>query len=111
MIVRIRLTPAQKSALECSGLYAIPFSDLDANEQVLRRAIQPGLLVLQVSGEEQETIASTLNDLSNAEDHWARYLKTDGGAKFARRAAASLAALMLKVNRLKFGSDQGGRGI
>lgn len=84
--MRIRITPAQRSAIECR---------MHGTEQVDGLVLDGDYLVI---GDPAAT-ATALNDASNAEDDWAEY-STGEGATYARRAARSLAALYARVLRL-----------
>jgi hypothetical protein len=96
--MRLRLTPAQQSALECSGIDE-EFADYwSPGERAVWEAWR-GTAHLDVAPTTVDLVASTLNDLSNGEDERAR-LGPAHDRPFARRASASLAALYGRVLRL-----------
>jgi len=93
--VRIRLSDAQVSALECRGLE----EPQDALEALLARSWQ-GDAILVFDPEEAEDLAEALCDASNAEDAYAELACEPLDLRgFARRASRSLAALMMRVAR------------
>lgn len=93
-MIKIRMTDAQISALECSGVDVA----LDAAEELVARCWQDQQLVFHP--DEADALASALCELSNAEDACAQDAGRDAAErKFAGRAARSLAALMSRVGR------------
>jgi len=87
----LRLTPAQRSALECAGLELEPVS---ADEAVLQRCLVEGR-VLYIPAADREAVWRAVNELSNAED--AHYQATKD--PYAYRAASTLATLAGKILR------------
>lgn len=90
----IRLTPAQRSALECAGLELAPFDD-EPGLRALRAAWSGDELV--VTPDTLDAILSGLTDCCNAEDAQA---DEHGDAK-ARGACAALCNLSAKISRLR----------
>lgn len=88
-MITIRLTAAQRSALECAGLELAE----DGPEVVLRAAWQGDRLVFDVR--DREALFDALNDRSNAEDAQAEEQRD----RYARQAARSLAAVASRVLR------------
>ena len=89
----IRLTDAQQSALEVSGLNE---ADDPANEfPAIRAAWDDGKRTLTITAANLEAITSELIDLSNRQDAQAE----EQDDPFARRAARTLSMLTDKVNR------------
>ncbi len=97
-IQAVKLSDAQWSAIECSGVLEPPYNSPE--EEILRLSIQEPGRRLIVSVTTREAIASALCELSNSEDAAAQ--AKDEMGKLAGRAARALATLMLKVNRLEF---------
>lgn len=94
----IRLTTAQLSALECSGLFEGP--DPDSNdERILREALTSGRL-MEVTAESAEAILSALTNLANAEDYAALNDSDPDMRRYARRAASALTNLSGKVAKV-----------
>ncbi len=89
-MIKIRLTEAQFSALECNGV----FEDLED------RYI-PGIIkgmVLSFIPEAKERVAEIINDISNSEDAFAEDTSQDPICrKYARRASLSTSTLFAKI--------------
>lgn len=82
-MIRLRLSPAQVSALECrdgGGLDPLTLAAWRGSFLVFERA-------------EAEALADELNEASNAEDAQAEFY----GCRFARRAARSFYAMTSRV--------------
>lgn len=90
----ISLSDAQMSALECCGLFEC--DDLNADEQVLRQAVEGRRLV--VTDGNRDAIFRALTDWSNAEDEVAQD-RSNEMAIFAGRASRALATVASKVLR------------
>ena len=91
----LRLTPTQRSALECAGLDIL--DALTDAERVLIAALDGYRLT--VTAETRDALYTALNDRSNAEDADAEQ-NTDAALRaYARRASRSLAALASRVLR------------
>jgi hypothetical protein len=86
----IKLTDAQVSALECSGLEEL-HPEFDADLFVLREAWKGQTLV--VTADTRDALFSALIDRANAES------ETPDADVFARRAARSLGTLASRVLR------------
>lgn len=93
-MITIRLTDAQRSALECAGLEP-GAADLTPEDQLLRRVWHGSRLVFDPA--ERDAVWSAINERSNAEDGQAE----ETGDPFARRAAKSLANLLPKISAKK----------
>lgn len=101
MTEKFRLTEAQYSALECSGLLLdvddnFSLEDLTDDEKVLRAAISGRTLT--VDDDTYEAIARAINELSNAEDNAAGEQRNEM-AIYAKRASRALSNLFIKVTR------------
>lgn len=95
--VWIRLSSAQRSALECAGLM-----DDDPEDRVLLEAwCHPNKLA--VTGQTRDQLYSALNALSNSEDGLAQVERDPSLRRYARLAAGTLATLAGKVLRLRGG--------
>lgn len=95
-MIRVKLTSAQESALECAGLDFRGFEE----ERVVWKAWNGSWL--EFAPEDREALASALCELSNAEDACAERLAAEGEkvlAKLTRGAAVALGNLQLKVSR------------
>lgn len=107
-IATVRLTDAQRSAVECSGVLDDPADGLTDEEQVLRLALTAsGRLVVSVTT--QWALVAALTGLANAEDADAERLRRNKaeGAAAARRACVSLTALATAVGRLELKTAEG----
>lgn len=100
-VIRIRLTNAQTSALECAGL---EHSDDLVDEESLRDDLailssswNRDKRTLTVTDETRESLWRALNDRSNAEDAAAEEDDDAEMRTFARRASRSLASLGSRV--------------
>jgi hypothetical protein len=98
--LRIKLSKAQKSALQVAGLE----DPEGAGERLLKRAWKGNYL--EFAPEEADDLHSALTDASNSED---AYSTEKGhvdreGSKYARAAARSLGLLGTKVLKLGLGS-------
>lgn len=91
-MIRLRLTDAQVSALECRGI-------TDEDEPAISRAWR-GSAVLAFEAAEAEALARELTEAANAEDAQAEERRTDPEtAKYARAACRSLTAMATKVRK------------
>lgn len=95
---RIRLTDAQLSALECSGLEIIDRDADDAEDLAVLAAAWTGR-TLTVTDATRESLWRAINDRSNAEDAAAEQDNDPAMRTFARRASRSLATLGSRVLR------------
>ena len=96
----IALTPAQVSAIHCSGILDDD-DDCTADDMIFKLSVIGTNLI--VSPNTREAIARAGNDMSNAEDVFARHLGTKEPAAFlAARASKALTNLFVKVSRLTF---------
>ena len=86
----VRLSRAQASALECREHGGF---DSIALERIWRDGDGKSLVI---PFDLAESLASELNDFSNAEDDWAEYGDREDRV-FARRAARSLSAISGKI--------------
>ena len=93
--MKIKMTPAQMTALECAGVLEMPEGD---GECLLCDAIYGAMI--HISPETVDQLASTINDMSNAADERSRDDLDDDRRKWARSDAAVLANLYAKVLRL-----------
>jgi hypothetical protein len=82
----IKLTAAQRSALECAGL-----DWQDETDGLVLRAWSGRSLRFEVAG--AEDLASALNELSNSEDASAEYWRERSEARLAKSAAGASMAL------------------
>ena len=88
MTKRIKLTTAQKSAIECR---------MHGEEQVDGLLLDGDFLLV----DDANAVGWALTEASNAEDDAVEYGYVDGDlAKYARRAAKSLAAIAGRVYRI-----------
>ncbi len=96
--MRIRLTSAQKSALDCAGLFDAPDGPA---EEMLSASIQGS--ILELDGRENiSTAASAVNELSNAESDLAEIsLDRDmrRGHRGASKALQNLASALWEETR------------
>lgn len=95
-MIRLKLTSAQESALECRGLDW----QLDAGERLLSRSWSGSWL--EFGPEDREELASAICEASNAEDAASEEHAREGEkelARLARGAAVALGNLQLKVSR------------
>jgi hypothetical protein len=90
--IRHRLTPAQRSALECAGLHVEP---LTPGERALRDAWSGNLL--HVEPEDLDAVIDGVNDRSNAEDEAADH--GIPGARGASTALTNLAQALMRIRR------------
>jgi len=92
--VKLRLSEAAISALECAGF------ELDDDPSPIQRAWTKRD-VLEFDADEAEALFSALNEQSNNEDAQAQNTNCDPDVrKYARRAASALATVAGKVLRM-----------
>jgi hypothetical protein len=97
-MTRIKLTPAQRSALECAGLDYFDRDALDRGERALADAWTGRYL--EITPETIDAIIDGLTDRANAEDDLAG-MPDCGSARSARGACAALTNLSRKVMDLR----------
>jgi hypothetical protein len=90
--IRIRLTPAMLSALECAGI------ELGDDDTATLRRCWSGHYVTFTDAD-RDALFSEINDRSNAEDGAAEHELDPAMRTFAARAAKSLCALASRVLR------------
>ena len=89
-MIRLRITSAQVSALECRGITS-------EDDPAIGRAWR-GFAVLAFEPAEAEALAAELTEAANAEDGQAEERGTDPEtAKYARAACRSLTAMAARV--------------
>lgn len=91
MMMTIRLSDAQISALECAGL------EPGEHDTVVRAWASRARLAFDLA--DRDALFSELTDLSNAEDATAEQERDRDMRKFARRASMALATVASKVLR------------
>ena len=89
----IRLTAAQRSALECAGL------EMPEPDQIALALAWQGRDVLDVTAETKDAIVAALTELANGEDALAEQTDDRDVRRGARGACAALGKLSLKVAR------------
>ena len=95
----LRLTPSQRSALECAGLEP-SVRDGDSDELVARAWFRPTTLAyFTVTPETRERLASALTALANAEDDNAIRAGDPATRRQARGACVALSNLATAVAR------------